>query len=86
MLIQDADFKYSPDDYTLLIDPFIKDNADVVYGSRFQGSSKKRSIYYKNRLENFFLTHLYNLFTNLNFSDVECGLKVFKTAVLKKIN
>ena len=86
VLIQDADFEYSPDDYKLLIDPFIKDNADVVYGSRFQGSSKKRIIYYKNRLANFFLTHLSNLFTNLNFSDVECGFKVFKTEVLKKIN
>ena len=86
VLIQDADFEYSPDDYKLLIDPFIKDNADVVYGSRFQGSSKKRIIYYRNRLANFFLTHLSNLFTNLNFSDVECGFKVFKTEVLKKIN
>lgn len=41
VLIQDADFEYSPDDYKLLIDPFVKDSADVVYGSRFQGSSKK---------------------------------------------
>ena len=86
VLIQDADFEYSPNDYKLLIDPFTKDNADVVYGSRFQGSSKKRIIYYRNRLANFFLTHLSNLFTNLNFSDVECGFKVFKTEVLKKIN
>jgi len=37
-------------------------------------------------LANFILTHLSNLFTNLNFSDVECGFKVFKAQVLKKIN
>ena len=85
ILIQDADLEYSPDDYKLLIDPFIYDGADVVYGSRFVGSSKKRVLYYKNRLANFFLTHLSNFLTNLNFSDIECGFKVFRTELLKKL-
>ena len=35
ILIQDADLEYDPDDYTRLLEPFVKYKADVVYGSRF---------------------------------------------------
>ena len=31
-----------------LIKPFLEENADVVYGSRFTGSFLRRVIYYKN--------------------------------------
>ena len=50
VIIQDADLEYSPNDYEKIIEPFLNNNADVVYGSRFQGSSKKRIIYFKNKL------------------------------------
>ena len=86
VIIQDADLEYSPNDYEKIIEPFLNNNADVVYGSRFQGSSKKRIIYFKNKVANVVITFICNLMTNLNFSDVETGFKVFKVDLLKKIN
>ena len=49
------------------------------------GSSAHRLIYYSHRIANFFLTNLVNTFTNINFSDVETGYKVFRRSVLKKL-
>src|SRR5260221_6681492 len=37
ILVQDADLEYDPHDYGKLLDPILRDKADVVYGSRFIG-------------------------------------------------
>lgn len=34
ILIQDADLEYNPDNYPRLVDPIIKKEAQVIYGSR----------------------------------------------------
>ena len=41
ILIQDADLEYNPSDYEILLDPFLKEKADVVYGSRFIGKKRR---------------------------------------------
>ena len=85
-LIQDADLEYSPEDYKKLLLPFFEKKADVVYGSRFSGSSEKRILYFHHRIANFLITLFSNLLTNLNFQDIETGYKVFKTDILKRLN
>ena len=85
IIIQDADLEYNPDEFSDLISPFLKNEADVVYGSRFLGNKTKRVLYFKNRIANFLLTTFVNLLTNLNFTDVETGYKAFKRDILKDI-
>ena len=84
VLIQDADLEYDPSDYPKLLDPFIKGQADVVYGNRFHGGVH-RVLYFWHSLGNQVLTFLSNLLTNLNLSDMEVGYKVFRADVLKRI-
>ena len=86
VLFQDADLEYDPDDYEKIINPFITKNADVVYGSRFQGSAAHRLIYFSHRIANFFLTFLTSLMTNINFSDVETGYKAFRRTILESVH
>ncbi|MCF7792308.1 MAG: glycosyltransferase family 2 protein [Victivallales bacterium] len=85
VLIQDADLEYSPEDYPVLLKPVIDHDADVVYGSRFQGGPG-RVLYYKHHLGNKFITFLSNLFSDLNFTDVETCYKLFRREIIQNIN
>lgn len=86
LILQDADLEYSPDDYKKLLDPILKNKADVVYGSRFVGSEAKRVLYFWHYIGNKILTTFSNMLSNLNLTDMETGYKVFKSDIIKKIN
>ena len=85
VLIQDADLEYDPSDYPQLIEPFLKTDADVVYGTRFKGGSYSRLHFFWHYVANKFLTLITNVMTNLNMSDMETGYKVFKKEVINSI-
>ena len=87
VIIQDADLEYNPDEYKILMQPFLDTNADIVYGSRFLGSQKyTRLHFFWHSVANKILTLICNLLTNLNMTDMETGYKAFKKNVIKSID
>jgi len=85
LIVQDADLEYDPNDYNILLKPMLDGLADVVYGSRFVGSSSHRVLFFWHSMGNKLLTFLSNMSTNLNLTDIETCYKLFKTEIIQKV-
>ena len=84
VIVQDADLEYDPNEYPLVVKQVFSGEADVVYGSRYL--NQKRKGYLANRLANWFLTALSNLFTGEKLTDMETCYKCFKREVIQSID
>jgi len=84
ILIQDADLEYDPNDYPILINPFLRDKTEVIYGSRLLRKNPHSSKLYT--LGGKFLTSVLNLLFETKLTDITTGYKVFKKGILKKLN
>lgn len=84
LLIQDADLEYDAADYKRLLAPILDGRADVVFGSRFRGESRRVGHFW-HRVGNVTLTTLSNMFSNLDLTDMECCYKVFRREVIQRI-
>jgi glycosyltransferase involved in cell wall biosynthesis len=85
VIIQDADLEYDPNEYPRLVEPILKNRADVVFGSRFLGGDIHRVLYFWHRVGNGVLTLLSNMMTNLNLTDMETCYKVFRREIIQSI-
>jgi hypothetical protein len=85
VIVQDADLEYNPKEIPDVIQPILDGHADVVYGSRFLVRRSSRVLYFYHYVANKGLTFLSNLFTNINFTDVETGYKAFRGDIIRNM-
>lgn len=83
VIIQDADLELNPNEYHQLIQPILRGQTKVVYGSRFL--RKNPGIPLLTLLANKFLVMLTNLLYRSSLTDMETAYKVFSADVLDKI-
>ena len=85
-VIQDADMEYDPVEVPELIEPIVRDVADVVYGSRLRGGRPQRAYLFWHLVGNRFLSLLTALLYNTTLSDMETGYKAFRADVLRSLD
>lgn len=85
VLIQDADMEYSVADYPRLIRPFLEEDAQVVYGSRFLLRRHPTGMRRLNRLANRILTFAANALYGAKITDEATCYKLFRTPLLKSL-
>lgn len=85
VIIQDSDLEYDPQEIPSVLEPILRGNADVVYGSRFLVRKTSRVLYFYHFLANKFLTFLSNVFTNMNMTDIETGYKAFPLEMIRPL-
>jgi len=84
VIIQDADLEYDPEEYPKVVEPILRGEAEVVYGSRFL--RQKRKGYLANRMANRGLTAFSNLFTHQRLTDMETCYKAFKREIIQSVD
>jgi len=85
VVIHDADLEYHPEDLIKMIEVFVAEDADAVFGSRFLASEYRRVLFFRHSLGNKLLTLLTNFVTDLNLTDMETCYKMVKGDLLRSI-
>lgn len=83
VVIQDADLEYPPENILRIIDPIIRDQADVVYGSRFLGQNERMSI--SHEIGNRILSTLASVLYGTKITDVMTGHKAISQRAVSSI-
>src|SRR5258708_27489608 len=84
-VIHDADLEYHPLDLLKMVQVFLEEQADAVFGSRFLSSEYRRVLFFRHQLGNHFLTLLCNIVSDLNLTDIGTWYKMVRTTLRKMI-
>jgi len=85
VVIHDADLEYHPRDLLKMVEVFLCEEADAVFGSRFMAGGYKRALFFRHALGNKLLTFLCDVVCDLNLTDMETCYKMVRTDLLKSI-
>lgn len=82
-----GDGQYAPEALPLLLEPFMNDSADMVFGSRMaqRGKALKGGMPMYKYVGNRVLTYMQNKLTGLNLSEYHSGYRLYSTKALKSI-
>lgn len=80
-----GDAQYAPEKISYLLEPFEKDEADMVFGSRMAGNPLKGGMPLHKYLGNKFLTIVANTILKTNLSEYHSGYRVYSCDALKKV-
>jgi len=84
IIFQDADLELDPEDYPMLIEPIVKGECEVVFGSRFlRGKPTMRFLqYWGNRV----ITESVNMLYRTKLTDVETCYQIFRRSAFDGLN
>jgi len=85
VVVHDADLEYHPGDLLKMVEVFLYEDADAVFGSRFLSGGYKRALFFRHALGNKLLTFLCDLVCDLNLTDMETCYKMVRADLLKSI-
>jgi glycosyltransferase involved in cell wall biosynthesis len=85
VVIHDADLEYHPRDLIQMVEVFLYEEADAVFGSRFMPGGYKRALFFRHAMGNKLLTFLCDLVCDLNLTDMETCYKMVRASLLKSI-
>jgi len=85
VIIQDADREYDPEDFPVILEPLLKGEADVVYGSRFLGKPRPEGMAFTNWFANKILTWTATVLYGKRLTDEATCYKAFRRDIIDNV-
>ncbi len=85
VIVQDGDTEYDPQDIPKVIEPILKGEADVVYGSRFLAEKRPPGMSFLSFIANKTLTAVTNFLYKTRLTDMETCYKALRKSVAREL-